>query len=93
MECNSLFAIGVGSQVNIVSLFSGVFDFFNDRVFPANGLVLRGEVAALRSTPIALGGKSKICPTEALTSKSGPRYLRIVLAFAGDSTITRDFDM
>src|SRR5438270_13530182 len=32
-----------------------------------------------------------MCPTEACTSYSGPRYFAIVFAFAGDSTITSFF--
>jgi len=32
-----------------------------------------------------------MCPIEALTSYSGPRYLLMVFAFAGDSTITNAF--
>ena len=35
-------------------------------------------------------GKSRIWPTLDLTIYSEPKYLDIVLAFAGDSTITRD---
>jgi hypothetical protein len=31
-----------------------------------------------------------MCPTEASTVKSFPRYLLIVFALAGDSTITSD---
>ena len=37
-----------------------------------------------------LVGKSRIWPTLDLTMKSLPRYLLIVLAFAGDSTMTKD---
>ena len=33
-------------------------------------------------------GRSRMCPTLDLTIKSLPRYLLIVFAFAGDSTIT-----
>ena len=36
-------------------------------------------------------GRSLIWPTLDSTIKSLPRYLDIVLAFAGDSTITNDF--
>src|SRR5262244_1642495 len=43
------------------------------------------------STPSLLFGKSLTWPSEAFTTKSLPRYLLIVLAFAGDSTITSDF--
>ena len=37
----------------------------------------------------AFFGKSLIWPTLDSTMKSDPRYFDIVLAFAGDSTITR----
>src|SRR5690349_6435250 len=32
--------------------------------------------------------RSRMCPTEACTSYPSPRYCAMVLAFAGDSTIT-----
>jgi len=35
-------------------------------------------------------GKSMMCPTEAFTTKPEPRYLLMVFALAGDSTITSD---
>src|SRR5690606_5358577 len=35
----------------------------------------------------------RICPTLERTWKSLPRYFSIVLAFAGDSTMTRFFDI
>jgi hypothetical protein len=38
-------------------------------------------------------GRSATCPTEARTSKAPPRNFEIVLAFAGDSTMTSGFDM
>jgi hypothetical protein len=34
-------------------------------------------------------GRSRTCPIEAFTVKSLPRYLLIVFALAGDSTMTR----
>src|SRR5947209_5972998 len=43
------------------------------------------------SMPKRLLGKSRTWPLLATTSKSGPRYLLMVLALAGDSTITRFF--
>src|SRR4029077_16231030 len=43
------------------------------------------------STPRPFEGRSLICPIEAITMKSLPRYLLIVFALAGDSTITRFF--
>src|SRR5437899_9277613 len=45
----------------------------------------------LTSTPSVFLGRSRTWPMEAFTWKSRPRYLLIVLAFAGDSTITRFF--
>src|ERR1700722_8244430 len=36
-------------------------------------------------------GRSFTCPSEAFTTNCLPRYLPIVFAFAGDSTMTRDF--
>src|SRR5262245_50487964 len=38
-------------------------------------------------------GRSRTCPLLAVTSKSGPRYLPMVLALAGDSTMTRFFPL
>src|ERR1700757_1824669 len=43
------------------------------------------------SMPKRFCGRSRTWPLLAATSKSGPRYLLIVLALAGDSTITRFF--
>src|SRR5215475_8237140 len=45
------------------------------------------------STPRPFFGKSMMWPTEAMTLKSLPRYLLIVFAFDGDSTITSDLDI
>src|SRR5262245_18863002 len=38
----------------------------------------------------AFAGRSRTCPIEASTIQSLPRYLEMVLALAGDSTITRN---
>src|SRR5262245_23816149 len=45
------------------------------------------------STPRPFFGRSLMWPTEAMTLKSLPRYLLIVFAFDGDSTITSDLDI
>src|SRR5215475_11981081 len=45
------------------------------------------------STPRPFFGKSLMWPTDAMTLKSLPRYLLIVFAFDGDSTITSDLDI
>src|SRR3954447_12326625 len=43
----------------------------------------------VRSTPMPLLGRSRTWPIDAFTTKPSPRYLLIVFALAGDSTITR----
>src|SRR4051812_16759059 len=43
------------------------------------------------STPSLLFGRSRTCPIDASTLYSFPRYLLIVFAFAGDSTMTNAF--
>src|SRR5215813_7053555 len=43
----------------------------------------------LTSTPSFFLGRSRTCPMDAFTWKSRPRYLLIVFALAGDSTMTR----
>src|SRR6187397_521820 len=43
------------------------------------------------SMPMRERTRSRTCPLLATTSKLGPRYLLIVFAFAGDSTMTRLF--
>src|SRR3954453_9889510 len=45
------------------------------------------------STAPSLGTRSRTCPYEARTVKSLPRYLLIVLALAGDSTMSRCLGM
>ena len=52
-----------------------------------------GFSKVFKSTPILLVGKSLKCPTVATTSKPSPRYLEIVLAFVGDSTINNLLDI
>src|SRR5262245_42995433 len=47
-----------------------------------------GSKPLATSTPIFDLGRSLMWPTEAFTSKPLPRYFLMVLALAGDSTIT-----
>src|SRR5689334_15905639 len=49
-----------------------------------------GSNLASTSTPSLFLGRSRTCPIDAITLKSRPRYLLIVFAFAGDSTMTSD---
>ena len=44
------------------------------------------------STARSFFGRSLTWPSDALTTYCLPRYLLMVFAFAGDSTITRAFD-
>src|SRR5208283_5211749 len=43
------------------------------------------------STARSFLGRSLMCPSDAFTTNCLPRYLLIVFAFAGDSTITNAF--
>src|SRR3984885_9415341 len=58
--------------------------------FPGMTMSSGAKLPSLRSTPILFLGRSLIWPTEASTVKAFPRYLLIVFALAGDSTITSD---
>ena len=51
---------------------------------------LPSPALSMRIAPFSFG-RSRMCPTELLTTKSPPRYLPIVFAFAGDSTIRSFF--
>src|SRR5690554_8145237 len=61
----------------------------------SSGLILRVAAACFARSfgsdwlPLPLTGRSRMWPTLDLTIKSEPRYLLMVFAFAGDSTITR----
>src|SRR5947207_387952 len=72
-----------------------VFAFFLRlvRTFSLPGITTYSASKSLsKSMPILLLGRSFTWPSEKSTSYSLPRYLLIVFAFAGDSTITRDLD-
>src|SRR5215472_10974812 len=63
------------------------------RTFSLPGMTIYSASKSLsRSTPILLFGRSFTWPSEASTSKSLPRYLLIVFAFDGDSTMTKALD-
>ena len=59
--------------------------------FRAGIATYSGLNPASTSTPSLFLGRSRICPIEATTRKPEPRYLLIVRALAGDSTMTNDF--
>ena len=69
--------------------------FFLWAAFFAGGSLRVAAASAARffgstAVPPPLTGRSRMWPTLDFTTKSLPRYLLIVLAFAGDSTMTSD---
>jgi hypothetical protein len=89
------FTIRVGGEINRFNLFCGLLKVRNDLFVVAlfrirNDLVFGLEVV-LNVDTRPFEGRSLICPIEAFTTKSLPRYLLIVFALAGDSTTTRFF--
>src|SRR3954468_18162390 len=73
------------SGASLASFFSSL------TTLPRLSRISYSGTKVFRSTPIPLDGRSRTCPIDAFTTKSSPRYLLIVFALAGDSTITRDF--
>src|SRR6266853_3034087 len=59
------------------------------RFFESGMISYSGWKLFCTSTPRPFEGRSLICPIEAITTKSLPRYLLMVFALAGDSTMTR----
>src|SRR5580658_9022584 len=74
----------------VVAAFASFFSRSTTFSFPGMTISSGAKLPSLRSTPILFLGRSLMWPTEASTVKSLPRYLLIVLALAGDSTITSD---
>ena len=72
------------------TVFAFAANFFKSvRILPFPRTVIYSGLKLLSiSIPILDLGKSIMCPIEAVTLYSEPKYLFIVLAFAGDSTIT-----
>ena len=63
---------------------------------PTDAILRVSAAAAARAftstpSPFPLTGRSRMWPMLDFTTKSLPRYLLMVFAFAGDSTITRFF--
>src|SRR5271154_1894118 len=74
----------------VVAAFASFFSRSTTFSFPGMTISSGAKLPSLSSTPILFLGRSLMWPTEASTVKSLPRYLLIVLALAGDSTITSD---
>src|ERR1043165_7271055 len=71
----------------VSAFFAAAFNSLTTFYFPSSTSYVGSNVSS--STPISLFGRSRTCPTDALTRKSFPMNLLIVFAFAGDSTMTR----
>ena len=77
------------ARYSAVASFSAAFSSFTT-VRPRSVSSYDGLKPFSTSTARPLLGRSAIWPTEGRTSNSGPRYWEMVLAFAGDSTMTND---
>src|SRR6185312_5159801 len=69
------------------ALLEAFFSSESVLVFPLMMTYL-GSNPLSTSTPSSRVGKSRTCPTVAFTSYPEPRYLPMVLALVGDSTMT-----
>ena len=74
----------------ISAFFARSFSFLTT-LFLSFETIYLGVKSPSTSTPNSLVGKSAICPKLLSTLKSFPRNFSMVLAFAGDSTITKFF--
>ncbi len=64
---------------------------FSDILRVAAALRARSAASVVLALPLV--GRSRIWPTLDFTTKSWPRYLLMVFAFAGDSTMTSALPM
>jgi hypothetical protein len=81
------FAIRVSGQVNLIRTLRRLLQLVDELLLALDDDVIRAEVASIAKS---FFGRSLMWPSDALTTKSLPRYLPMVFAFAGDSTMTRD---
>src|SRR6185369_6352360 len=79
------------ASTSLAVFFRSATIFLLLRFFESGMISYSGSKLFWTSTPRPFDGRSLICPIEAFTMKSLPRYLLIVFALAGDSTITRFF--
>src|SRR5213076_1597091 len=79
------------ASASLAVFFRSATIFLLFRFFVSGMISYSGSKLFSTSTPSPLEGRSLICPIEAFTMKSLPRYLLIVFALAGDSTTTRFF--
>src|ERR1700722_16789599 len=72
----------------LAAVFNSAISFFFPFITSYTGLK-----SLSTSTERFFFGRSFTCPSEAFTTNCLPRYLPIVFAFAGDSTMTRLFSI
>src|SRR5919108_779186 len=74
------------SDASLAASFNSLMTFFLDAIDSYSS-----AKSFSTSTPSLLFGRSRMCPIDATTLKSRPKYLLMVFAFAGDSTTTSAF--
>src|SRR5215471_2442025 len=79
------------ASASLAVFFRSATIFLLFRFFESGMISYSGSKLFWTSTPRPFEGRSLMCPIEAFTIKSLPRYLLIVFALAGDSTTTRFF--
>ena len=84
------FAIRVSREVDGIDIFDGRLELRHQLLLAFDHFVLRSKVVFHVHGQIFLGQVFDVTQ-RALTMNCLPRYFPIVFAFAGDSTMTRDF--
>ena len=89
MPSNSLaFSIGVGGEEDFFSGLGELGQFGDDFFFAFGNFVVGDKAARDVDGLLVVFWGSRTCPTDARTVYSPSRYLEIVFAFAGDSTMS-----
>ena len=93
IKCHAIASHSLSSSVAKYTLSCSFANFFNWFItfFFHFIITYSGEKLFLISIPNLLSGRSSTCQILATTSKSFHKYFWMVLAFAGDSTITKFF--
>ncbi|MNV86715.1 hypothetical protein D3C71_1807680 [compost metagenome] len=80
---------GSAARYTFLTFLLASLSSFNTEPFPRMVMYL-GLKPFSTSTPIWLLGRSRTCPIDAFTIYLLPKYLPIVFALAGDSTMTNE---
>src|SRR5258706_1006463 len=95
VRCHEMAYPSRSSSVASQTVFAFAEYFFSSAItfFLSSLTTYTGSKLFFRSIPMSAFARSRTCPYDDLTVKSFPRNFSMVLAFAGDSTMTRFFDM